>query len=123
VDAILNGNTFRVEQAGCRAATFRGLTVEHDCDGAPLLEDGRDPGHGVRRCGRTLQWLSRCLRGEGTFFTAATHGMKITIAALGKVFFHRPQVRWFAAVTFMGMRKIAKIFFARPLKFCRVLPL
>lgn len=65
VDALLNGNTFRIKEGYMPVASFDGLIIDHGLDGHLLFAQGSAPG--FMEFGDALallQWMQRYLRGE-----------------------------------------------------------
>jgi hypothetical protein len=75
VDAILNDNTFKIDPGYMPIATFDGLVIDNELNGAILFSDGI--ADGFMEFGDAvalLQWLSRYLRGEKNFVTGGDAG-------------------------------------------------
>lgn len=75
MDAILNANTFTIEQGYIPMATFDGLVIDSKLDGKPLFSDGVE--EGFMEFGDAvalLQWLAHYLHKEKHFVTGGDAG-------------------------------------------------
>jgi hypothetical protein len=75
VEALLNGNTFRIDEGYMPVASFDGLVIDHRLDGHLLFAQGNT--QGFMELGDALalmQWMQRYLRGEMGYVSGGDAG-------------------------------------------------